>query len=91
MTLETPQSLAAVTLIPAAECGLMPVAPGKVARPDIPVIPQPTAPDYLVTRTKAAEVVAIYAIQQRDAERDARETNAATQEKCAKWAKAQGN
>lgn len=82
--------MAAVNLIPPAECGLMPVTPARTVRPDIPVIPPAAAPDYLVARTKAAEVVAIFAIQQRDAERVARETNAATQEKCATWAKRQG-
>lgn len=78
------------TLVIQAECSLDPIAPLPVAKPALPALPAPTDPAYLPTRTKAAELVALTAIGQRDAERDAREVNARTQAACAAWAKAQG-
>lgn len=72
-----------------AECRLDPLAPAEVAEPTLPPLPVANAPDYLVVRTKRAEAAGLFFQGQRDAERDARVTNAETQKVCSAWAKGQ--
>ena len=74
-------------MIVPAECRLDPVAPEPVAEPVLPALPGAAAIDYLAVRTKRAEAAGLFFQGQRDAERDARLTNARTQEVCAAWAK----
>ena len=75
------------TLFIPPECALDPVAPVAVAKPSLPPIPAPADPTYLPLRTKASELVALTAIAQRDAIKDAYETNVRPQRVCTEWAK----
>lgn len=50
-------------------------------------LPAQTDPTYTATRARNAELAATQAIQERNAERDARMTNAVTQGICASWAR----
>lgn len=77
------------TVVVPAECRLGPVEPVEVDPAILPALPAPTDPLYLPVRTQRAEIAAVKAIEQRDAERDARMTNAVTQGICAQWARTQ--
>ncbi len=87
--MEAPPALPPRIIVP-AECGLFPVAPSPVDAILLPPLPAPTAPDYPIIRLKRAELAGLYFQGKRDAEELARKQNAATQEKCAKWAQEQG-
>lgn len=72
-----------------SECGVHPVDPMAVDPAVLPELPATAAPTYLAVRTQRAEIAAVKAIEQRDAERDARMTNAVPQAICASWARTQ--
>lgn len=84
-------------LVVAAECKVEPVEPGPVDEPPMPPAlerPAGTVTDhpadwfaYVDRRRERAELAGLYFQGERDAVREAYETNAATQRVCATWAK----
>lgn len=80
-----------------ATCLVDPTEPDPLAEPELPPLPPRPATDalsaallsYYVVRTQRAEIAGLFFQNQRDEERDARETNAAAQAGCVAWAKAQ--
>ena len=85
---------APLTIIPAPslvlplECKTAPIDPVPVEEVRLPPLPVATDPTYTAIRARRAEAAGLFFQGQRDAERDARETNAATQRVCAAWARA---
>lgn len=78
----------------AAECGLLPVEPEPVAQEVLP--PEPAVADWRYAsngdwaiRARRAELAGIQLEGERDAEREARLTNAGRQTVCANWARSQ--
>ena len=84
-------------LVVIAECKVEPVEPGAVDEPPMPPPlerPAGTVSDhpadwfaYVDRRRERAELAGLYFQGERDAVREAYETNAATQRVCAAWAK----
>lgn len=74
-------------LVIPAECRVDPVAPVETDPPVLPALPAVTSPEYLTRRTQRAELAGLFFQGERDAIREAYDTNAATQRVCAQWAR----
>ena len=74
-------------LVLPAECSLEPTEPVPVTPPTLPTLPDARASTYWPLRAQRAELAGLSLQAQRDAERDARVTNAQAQHVCADWAR----
>lgn len=83
-----PQVVVQPLVIPSA-CRVDPVQPAATDPPALPDLPAASAPTYLALRTQRAELAGKFFEGQRDAIRNAFDTNAQAQEVCATWARSQ--